>query len=166
MVTHIILNGTDADRVKIIKSIMENMVHFSLYQLGSNVVENCLQLAPEPLREEILKRIDALPLTTTYMNPQVSLSMLLDNQFGNYVIQHAFHLADDARKREMRDKINKCADDGYVEKSSNYAKHVYSLMHNYFISECSDCSKHNRGDKKPHETMTIPTLAEKFSRNA
>ena len=86
MITHILNNGLESDRNKIIESIMENMIHFSLYQLGSNVVENCLRMAPDDLKEEILKRVDALPLTTTFENPQISLSMLLENQFGNYVI--------------------------------------------------------------------------------
>jgi hypothetical protein len=64
----------------------------------------------------------------------------------------------------MRAKINSCADQGFVSRSSNYAKHVFTLMHNHFIDECADCSKNkNKGDKGE---IIVPTLADKFSRNA
>lgn len=46
VITHILQNGLEDEKVQIINAIIKNIVKFSLYQLGSNVVENCLKGAP------------------------------------------------------------------------------------------------------------------------
>ena len=86
MIVHILQKGSEQEKVKILDSIMDNIVHFSLYQLGSNVVENCLKTAPQEYLDSILERIAAVPVATPEGSRDVSLVQLLENQFGNYVI--------------------------------------------------------------------------------
>jgi len=62
-----------------------------------------------------------------------SLSNLLENQFGNYVIQHALMLADADRKQVLYEKIEQAATQGHVDRAGQFAKHVYSL-----IETCTD----------------------------
>ena len=88
---------------------MNNIVRFSLYQLGSNVVENCLKGAPLAYREAILERIVEAPLASPSNSTQVSLANLLENQFGNYVIQHAFNLSEMSYKYLFYEKIEQAA---------------------------------------------------------
>ena len=111
--------------MRIIETIMDNIVRFSLFQLGSNVVENCLKLAPEPYKEAILERIITLPVATPPGSSDVSLSDLLSNQFGNYVVQYAFNMSSEQRKRVLNHKVEQAAAEGHVLKTHLYAKHVF-----------------------------------------
>jgi len=52
---------------------MDNIVRFSLYQLGSNVVENCLKTAPADYLNAILERISAVPVATPEGSRDVSM---------------------------------------------------------------------------------------------
>lgn len=44
------------------------------------------------------------------------------------MIQHAFILADDERKRIIYEKMEQAANEGYVDRSNTYAKHVFVLV--------------------------------------
>ena len=63
---------------------------------------------------------------------EVSLSDLLENQFGNYVVQHAFNLSSMERKRQIYDKIELAAAQGLVDRTHTYAKHVFNLVYSTF----------------------------------
>ena len=99
MITHILQNGLASEKVQIIEAIMDNIVKFSMQQLGSNVIENCLKMAPTEYRDAILERIISMPVATPPRSKTISLAMLMENQFGNYVIQHAYNLSSIDRKR-------------------------------------------------------------------
>ena len=80
VITHILQNGLEDEKVKIINAIEENIVKFSLYQLGSNVVENCLKGAPAAYKDSILQRLIDVPIGDSPLHPnQVTLANLLEN---------------------------------------------------------------------------------------
>lgn len=79
VITHILQNGADEEKIAIIESIMENILRLSLIQLGSNVVEACLKTGLEPYREAILERIVSMPVAAPPGSSDVSFAILLEN---------------------------------------------------------------------------------------
>lgn len=79
VITHILQNGPEEEKIAIIESIMDNILRLSLIQLGSNVVEACLKTGLEPYREAILDRIVNMPVATPAGSADVSMANLLEN---------------------------------------------------------------------------------------
>ena len=90
-----------------------------------------------------------MPVATPARSSTVSLANLLENQFGNYVVQHAFNMSDRDRKRILFEKIEQAASEGHVARGNTYAKHVFSLINqaSYELSmpAASKAEKSNTG---------------------
>ena len=128
VITHILQHGLESEKIDIIEAIIDNIVDYSLYQLGSNVVEHCIKGAPIAQKEAIIDRILQTPVATPKNSQDVSLANLLENQFGNYVIQHAYMNSSADRRQVLHEKIEQAAQGGHVDRTGQYAKHVYALI--------------------------------------
>lgn len=62
VLSHVLLCGTYEDKCFIIEKILDDIVQLSLHKFGSNVVEKCLELAPDNRRDLILDRIVGVPV--------------------------------------------------------------------------------------------------------
>ena len=163
VITHILQNGYVSEKIQIIEAIIDNIVKFSMQQLGSNVIENCLKMAPSEYREAILERIISLPVASPPRSKSISLSTLMENQFGNYVVQHAYNLSTVDRKHILLEKIEQAASEGHVDRNNTYAKHVFVLI-GYAASPAHSASatksstsenKRTRGKKATKKRDTI-----------
>lgn len=45
-------------------------------------------------------------------------------------------MSNEERKRVLNDKIEQAAAEGHIQKTNLYAKHVFTLLHQYYASEC------------------------------
>jgi hypothetical protein len=79
VITHILQHGLETEKIKIIDKIIDDIVKFSLYQLGSNVVEHCIKGAPPKQRNAIIDRILEVPVASPKNSKDLSLANLLDN---------------------------------------------------------------------------------------
>ncbi|KAI9656986.1 MAG: mRNA binding protein puf3 [Trizodia sp. TS-e1964] len=84
---HLIVHGSNDDRVKIMKLITGNFLRFSKHKYASNVVEKCIQYGSTDQRHQIF----AL-MTTANPDGYTPLHYLMKDQFGNYVIQKLLSL--------------------------------------------------------------------------
>ena len=70
-----------------------------------------------------------MPIVSSPLAPnQVALVELLENQFGNYVVQHVFKYSDIDSKLKLYEKVELAAREGFVERGHTYAKHVFNLI--------------------------------------
>ena len=86
IIRHIVLNLNHSFNNILIQNIIKNIVYYSNQKYSSNVVENCLD--NNFIKEYILNE-----LTKQYIFNNIFL-----NEYGNYVIQKAIGLADEAKK--------------------------------------------------------------------
>jgi hypothetical protein len=86
IIRHIVLNLNHSINNILIQNIVKNIVYYSNQKYSSNVVENCLD--NNYIKEYILSE-----LTKQYIFNNIFL-----NEYGNYVIQKAIGLADEAIK--------------------------------------------------------------------
>ena len=82
VLSHVLLVGTHLDKCYIIDKILDDIVQLSMHKFGSNVVEKCLELAPEDKRESLLDCIIGVPVS----NHRLTLIDLMNSQFANYVV--------------------------------------------------------------------------------
>ena len=101
VITHILESGTDEERCTIIDEILDDIVKHSLHKFGSNVVEKCLQHAPNRRKHMILDRIVGVQVA----NSELCLARMIDNEFANYVVQSAFEISDEQKRSILIQKI-------------------------------------------------------------
>jgi hypothetical protein len=102
VISHLLQNGTEEDKIYIIDEILDDLCQLSMHKSGSNVVEKCLKYSPEDRRQDILDRFCGLPL----QGNDVTLTSLMDNKFGNYVIQRVYDLSSKVGKEILVRKIS------------------------------------------------------------
>ena len=68
----------------IIELILENILSFSIQKFSSNVIEKCMEISPKPYKKKFILEIT---------QPGTFIK-LLNNKFGNFVIQKALKIAE------------------------------------------------------------------------
>ena len=86
IIRHIVVHLNHSINNALIKNIINNIVYYSNQKYSSNVVEKCLD--NNYIKEYILNEL----------SKQYIFNNILLNEFGNYVVQKAISLADDAKK--------------------------------------------------------------------
>jgi hypothetical protein len=94
VVSHVLECGDLEDRCKIIDEIMDDLVELSLTKNGSNVVETCLNHAPQDRKTQIIDHLVSVPLTSPSC---ATISDLMQSKFGNFVVQRVYAIADQSR---------------------------------------------------------------------
>jgi len=79
---HIMEHGAPEDRAKIIARIKDQLLLFSRHKFASNVVEKCLVCGTDEQRKDIM-----LKVVEKSDAGESTLSMLLKDGYGNYVIR-------------------------------------------------------------------------------
>lgn len=92
VVQHLIVMGPDGLKphlTRVIDALKGRMFELSLQKFSSNVLEKCLQWAPEVDRVKIINEI----LSPSSCSPTEAIRQLLFHRFGNYVFQQALDVA-------------------------------------------------------------------------
>jgi len=79
---HVIEHGREEDRAQVISLVTAQLVNFSRHKFASNVVEKSIQFGTTDQRQKIVAT-----LTTVNDEGQSPLSLLVRDQYGNYVIR-------------------------------------------------------------------------------
>lgn len=79
---HVIEHGREEDRAQVISLVTAQLVNFSRHKFASNVVEKSIQFGTTDQRQKIVAT-----LTTVNDEGQSPLSVLVRDQYGNYVIR-------------------------------------------------------------------------------
>ncbi|XP_047330996.1 pumilio homolog 3-like [Impatiens glandulifera] len=95
VIQHVLMNGNQQDRSKIIHELAEIIVDMSQQKFASNVVEKCLKHASPSEHRLLVNQI----LGSTDENEP--LQAMIKDQFGNYVVQRVLETSD----RQVRDLI-------------------------------------------------------------
>lgn len=82
---------------KIFKSINQKLNELCTQKYSSNVVERCLELAPEPVKIAYINEL----------TESEQLDNLIKNQYGNYVIQKALVVSSGEPKKQLLAAIEK-----------------------------------------------------------
>ena len=79
---HVIEHGREEDRAQVISLVTAQLVNFSRHKFASNVVEKSIQFGTTEQRQRIVAT-----LTAVNDEGQSPLSLLIRDQYGNYVIR-------------------------------------------------------------------------------
>lgn len=82
---HVIEHGREEDRAQVISLVTAQLVNFSRHKFASNVVEKSIQFGTTEQRQKIVAT-----LTAVNDEGQSPLSLLIRDQYGNYVIRESF----------------------------------------------------------------------------
>jgi pumilio RNA-binding family len=75
VLSHVLLCGTYGDKCYIIDKILDDIVQLSLHKFGSNVIEKCLEHAPDDKKEVLLDYIIGVPVS----NSRLTLTDLMNS---------------------------------------------------------------------------------------
>ena len=81
---HVIEHGREEDRTQVISIVTAQLVNFSRHKFASNVVEKSIQFGTTEQRQKIVST-----LTAVNEEGQSPLSLLIRDQYGNYVIRES-----------------------------------------------------------------------------
>lgn len=124
---HIIEHGRPHDRDKLIDLIFLSIVTFSRHKFSSNVVEKCIiHGSPDQRRRFVEKILEPTPESVN--NPSVPtvtrLSLMMKDQFANYVIQK---LLEKAEKKPRNLLVKNIKMELNYMKKNTVSKHVTSI---------------------------------------
>ena len=107
--------------VALIRAFTGHFYKFSVHKFASNVIEKCIRGATPDQRKQIFEEIIGEP--GAYQTDRI-LQMIQD-QFGNYVIQRIIEFGTDSQQRAIYDVVYENYDDLF---NINYAKHVITRL--------------------------------------
>ncbi|KAJ9448374.1 Pumilio domain-containing protein C6G9.14 [Diplonema papillatum] len=87
LLQYILEMDLDYINVKVIRQFLGNIPALSMNKFASNVIEKCLKIAPEDVRQLIVDELAE----------RSKLHLLLQDQYANYVIQTALHTCSQAQ---------------------------------------------------------------------
>jgi pumilio RNA-binding family len=130
VIQHVVEHGKEEERGHILRLVREQCVSMSQHKYASNVVERCLQFGSPADREAL---IDILlgQAQTTCGNASVPLVDLVQDQFGNYVVQRVLDVANEEQRNLATQLLR--ANMGIIKRYS-YGKHIISRLENASLS--------------------------------
>lgn len=82
MIQHVIENGEEEDRARMVSIVISQLLVFSKHKFASNVVEKSIEFGEQGQRSEILRL-----LVARNEKGESPLLGLMRDQYGNYVIR-------------------------------------------------------------------------------
>lgn len=119
---HILEKGPHSEKDTLLDVLKNNFVRLSLNKFASNVVEKSAIHANGEFRQHVIE-----VLITSHHESKLSLIVLMNHPFGNYVVQRLFECSDKSLRRKIYEVITKQEnlDDA---KRTNYGKHVSAFI--------------------------------------
>jgi len=97
---HVLEKGSSAEKDKLLDVLSNNFVKLSLDKFASNVTEKSIIHSNAEYRKLIVERL----ISTNYED-KLSLLVLINDQYGNYVIQRLFEYSDKVIRRAIFDTL-------------------------------------------------------------
>ncbi|CAG0880819.1 unnamed protein product [Cyprideis torosa] len=119
VIQHVLERGLPEDKAKVIRLVSGNVLTLSQHKFASNVVEKCIQHASQSERSELVEEV---------CNNPAALSIMMKDQFANYVIQKMLDLCENHQKRSLVSKLKP-----HISslKKYTYGKHIYGKLEKY-----------------------------------
>ncbi|KAJ3443492.1 pumilio homology domain family member [Anaeramoeba flamelloides] len=108
---------------EIIQKIQKNILYLSTQQISSNIVEKCLNIANQKLRESLIDE---------FINNSGKIKGLLQDSYANYVIQTALKLANPKQFQQLVKIIKPIL---YVIRNHPVQKKITSLINGDHFSQ-------------------------------
>lgn len=106
----------------------------SMHKFGSNVIEKCLQFSEKKQKDEIIQEILVAKISEdesySSTNQVVTLTDLMKDKYGNYVIQRVIDISNDNQRKQLIDKIQKVA--VHMRKHKSHARHVFNFLEKHY----------------------------------
>jgi pumilio RNA-binding family len=120
------------DRKAIWLSLLGDARVLSVHKYTSNVVEKCIQFWEKEDKALIITELLGDPDNCKQVE-SLSIYKMMDNKYGNYVVQKALEEASEDQRLHFYNKIKSC--DILDPQPSNYVKHVINCLDRLSLSE-------------------------------
>lgn len=125
---HMLEHGRLEDKKQIIDVVVKNIVEFSKHKCSSNVVEKALEIATsgchaqllEEHRKQLMNKVIGEPA-----DPNPPLRQMMDDKFGNFIVQRMIEHARGEERRLLRDYLAKS---GEQLKNSSHGRHILAAL--------------------------------------
>lgn len=139
---------------EISKEIWENLNGqvriWSIHKYASNVVEKCIEHCLEEDRATLIDELIGDGDVTESSESDLELNKIMDNKYGNYVVQKAIERADSTQLKLFTLKI-KSIENKYLsinDQVSNYLKHVINCLEKCNLANQSKLSSKTKTNDK------------------
>lgn len=131
VVQHMLEHGRKEDKKRIISIIEQDIVGFAKHKCSSNVVEKCFEIATVGEHAQTLEQERASLMRTVLGEGSASppLHQMMDDRFGNYIVQRMIEHSRGAEKDLLRDQLLK--QENQLKGSLN-GKHILSALQKEF----------------------------------
>ncbi|KAF6001258.1 Pumilio 2 [Cyanidiococcus yangmingshanensis] len=126
VIQHVVEHGKEEERGHILRLVRDQCVSMSQHKYASNVVERCLQYGSPDDREALIDILLGRSKTASG-NGGVPLMDLVQDQFGNYVVQRVLDVANE-EQRECAVQLLR-VNIGVIKRYS-YGKHIIARLEN------------------------------------
>ncbi|ESO06525.1 hypothetical protein HELRODRAFT_131366, partial [Helobdella robusta] len=128
VIQYLVEKGGDRARHVVMEWVRGRVVQLSQHKYSSNVIEKCMMFADDEQRNFLFTEIlgcDTTHPTRPHIHPLRSISSLLRDRFGNYVVQRMFEIADDRQNKMLLTHIKPHVN---ILKSYPYGKYILAKM--------------------------------------
>lgn len=137
VIQHVLEHGKAQDREDIFAVVLGSVVNFSKHKFASNVIEKCIKHGTLEQRKHILHEVmqSNEDLDKDTVDGDLSLAIMMKDQYANYVIQKLVE-GFDARRREKKLLVVKLRQ--YLKQLSmknNYGKHLTLVEKTIAVAE-------------------------------
>lgn len=117
------------DRKAICHSLLGNARMLSIHKFSSNVVEKCIQYCKAEDKALVIRELLGVDQVDNEEESQ-SIYFMMDNKYGNYVVQKAIEEASPEQRLNFYGKIKKSS-----PSPSNFVKHVINCLDRLNLSQ-------------------------------
>mmetsp|Transcript_26463 Transcript_26463/g.103094 ORF Transcript_26463/g.103094 Transcript_26463/m.103094 type:complete len:162 (+) Transcript_26463:274-759(+) len=121
VIQHVVEHGTEEERMVIVDIARNDIFGLSNHKFASNVVERCLQHGSPEQRKELIDLFingDGPPNASP-------LSLLVRDQYGNYVVQRILDIAEPAQRQKVVEILREQVS---AIKKYSYGKHIIARL--------------------------------------
>lgn len=131
VIQHLLEHGSVLEQSHVIQVVLQNVFTMSIDQYASKVVEKCVKIATKRDLHLFVEQI----ITTTTLPYHFHLTFrtphilaMMNNQYGNYVVQNILSIAESAQREQCVSLIEPHV---AILKASKYGQRVASLCEKY-----------------------------------
>ena len=135
MIQHILENGDQHDRARVLLSVKGRIVQLSQHKFASNVIEKCVTSSTREERASIISEVCQNSGIFQRFLPKIeftssdALFAMMKDQYANYVVQKMLDVAETNQKKIMIQKMKPHIN---ALKRYTYGKHIISKLEKMF----------------------------------
>lgn len=132
VVQHVLEHGRKEDKAKIMNAVAGSILEFSKHKCSSNVVEKCFEIAAigeHAAQLEQDRHVLYLAVLGQIGDPNPPLLQMLDDKFGNYIVQRMIEYSKGDDRVMLQQKLMMVE---HLLKNSTNGKHILSALQKEF----------------------------------